>query len=251
MKHKKLLYGILTAAFWLILWQIAAMAVGKSLILPTPVETLHRLLILMGTGELWLTALCSLGRILGGYGLGVVLGTALAVLCVAVPLAKQLLTPLRSVIRATPVSSFIILALLWLTTGTVPIFIVVLMVVPILWSSVETGIRQVDKNLLEMAHIFRFGKWKTLIRVYIPSVFPFFLDACTSALGFAWKSGIAAEVLSTPHFAIGSRLYEAKIYLEIPDLFAWTVLVILLSILLEKLLLRASRARRTRFTGGR
>ena len=242
MKRKSALYGLLAALFWLLVWQGIAMLVGKPFLLPSPVETAGRLLSLLVTADFYATAGMSLFRILIGYVLGVAAGVLLALLTTRFFWAEQLLRPLRSVIRATPVSSIILLTLVWLTTGTVPVFIVFLMVLPIIWSNVETGIRQTDPLLLEMAKSFRLSRGRTLRRIYLPSVLPHFMDACITALGFAWKSGIAAEVLATPQLSIGTQLYESKIYLETPDLFAWTALVVILSFLLEKVLVRALRS---------
>ena len=99
------------------------------------------------------------------------------------------------------------------------------------------GIRQTDGKLLEMARVYRLGLGKTLRHIWLPSVKPYFLAACTTGLGFAWKSGIAAEVICSPDRAIGTELRNAKAYLETPEVFAWTVTVVVLSVLLERVLL--------------
>ena len=157
----------------------------------------------------------------------------------SLPLAETLLSPLRGVIRATPVSSFIILVLLWIQRGRVPAFISFLMVLPIVWTGVQQGLHATDPQLLEMARAYRFSRWKKLRYLYAPSVRPYFAAACMTGLGFAWKSGIAAEVIALPALSVGKNLYDAKIYLERADLFAWTLAVILLSLGLEALLKRA------------
>lgn len=142
-----------------------------------------------------------------------IVGCAVAVLTVRFPLPRALLSPLLRVIRAAPVASFIILALVWIRTDRLPAFIAFLMVVPVVWANVERGIRETDERLLEMAAVFRMSWWKTLLRVRIPSVMPYFLTACTTGLGFAWKSGIAAEVICRPAASIGRQLQDAKTYL--------------------------------------
>ena len=232
---------LLIAVLYLCVWGGVSALVGKELLLPSPVSTLKRFVALLGNGQSWEYAGLTLLRIMGGYLLGVLAGVLLAVLCARFPFAEALLTPLRSVIKATPVTSFILLALLWLNSGTVPLFISFLMVLPMVWASVLTGILQTDQQLLEMATVFRFGRVKTLVHVYIPSVLPGFLTACTTAMGFAWKSGVAAEILAQPKRSVGYMLYASKLQLETVDLFAWTLLVILLSMLLEKALVNLLR----------
>ena len=125
-----------------------------------------------------------------------------------------------------------------------------LMVVPAVWGNVEKGIRETDAGLLEMAKVYRLGWWKTLVRVRIPSVMPYFLAAATTGLGFAWKSGIAAEVICRPAMSIGRQLQDAKVYLETPEVFAWTAVVVALSMVLEKGLLLAVRRLKRYNTGG-
>jgi len=237
--HKKLLTGILVAAFWLGVWYLVSFLVGLPLILPSPVDTFRALLQLMGQGEFWLSVVLSMARILLGYLLAVLLGTALGVLSAFSSFGEALLRPLRSIIKATPVVSFILLVLLWVKKGMVPVFIAFLMVLPMIWATVQQQIRQVDPMLLEMGRVFRFSRFKAARLIYIPSILPAFSVACVTGIGFAWKAGVAAEVLARSANSIGKHLIESKNYLEMPDMFAWTATLIVLSILLEKLLVKS------------
>lgn len=219
--------------FWLGVWQWAAMAVGKELLLPSPLSVWVRLAELAGTGEFWTAALLSLGRIFSGLLAGVVLGTGLAGLTSAFRWADWVISPAIRVLRAVPVASFILLVLLWVESGRVPGVISALMVLPVVWGNVSRGVAETDRQLLELARAYGFGRWKTLRLVYVPSALPYFTSGCRTAMGLAWKAGVAAEVLCLPKSAIGSQVYFSKIYLETPSLFAWTVVVVVLSFLLE------------------
>jgi len=178
--------------------------------------------------------------------IGVAAGAVLAGLTCISHWCDRLLSPVIRVIRATPVASFILLVLLWTGRDFVPVVIAVLMVLPVVWGNLSRGIRATDGQLLELARAYRFSWWKTLRLIYLPSLRPFFASALTTSMGLAWKSGAAAEVLCLPKWGIGSQIYHSKLYLEIPDLFAWTVVVVALSLLLEKLLRRAM----SRWNGG-
>ena len=186
----------------------------------------------------WRTAAVSLGRIFGGFALGAAAGTLLAVITSALSWADWLFRPMVKVIRAVPVASFIVLVLLWASTGRVPAIVSGLMVLPVLWGNVCKGISQTDGQLLEAARAYRFGRWKTLRLVYVPSVLPYFASGCATGLGLAWKAGVAAEVLCQPRLAIGTQVYRAKITLETPDLFAWTAVIVTVSVIFERLFLR-------------
>ena len=234
---KRLLKPILIACAWLLLWELAARAVGSEVKLPGPLGVLEALLALGGQGAFWLSLLATLGRGVAAFLLGMAAGGLLGALCAFVPWCDAFLSPLRAVVKATPVSSFIILVLLWLSNAMVPLFIAFLMVAPIAWANVQQALGAVDGGLVEMAWAFRLSRGAKLKHLYLPAIRPQLLAAGTTALGFAWKSAAAAEVLATPAFSIGKGIMESKIYLETPALFAWTTAVILLSMLLERLML--------------
>lgn len=238
-KHgKKLIKILLSLIFWLAVWQIISLFIDKVLLVPSPGTVLAHLFSLIATADFWQITATSLWRIMLGFVLGTVFGVALAVLTSVSHIADTLISPVVRVVRATPVVSFIILALVWIHSASLPIFIVFLMVLPVLWSNVTAGIADTDKQLLEMAHVFHIGRFKTVMKVYVPSIMPYFLAACISSIGLAWKSGIAAEVIASPRIAMGTEMQNAKIYLETPDVFAWTIVVIILSLIIEKLLVK-------------
>ena len=238
--RRPLARGLLPLAFWLLVWQGAVwyleniQGIRTAFILPAPLTVLTTLVSLAGEGEFWLTALATLGRIFAGLLGGVAVGTVLAVLTQRFAWADWIFSPAVRVIRATPVASFILLIILWAPTGRVPAIVAALMVLPVVWGNVARGIAQTDPLLLEAGRAYRFSRWKTVRLLYIPSVLPYFASACHTALGLAWKAGVAAEVLCVPKRAIGTQVYFSKIYLETQDLFAWTLVVIVLSFLLER-----------------
>lgn len=234
----------LAVFFWLLVWQAVSMAVQQEILMVSPLRVCQRFFALGTEKEFWLSAVFSMARILSGFLLAVLFGTVLAVCTVRFSAVHILFFPLLSAIKATPVASFIILALVWLRSGFVPIFTAFLIALPLVWSNVSSGISKTDLKLLQMAHIYHFGAWKTLRLVYIPSVLPYFTAACTTGLGLAWKAGVAAEVLSSTKLSIGGHIYAAKIYLETADLFAWTLLVIAMSVLLEFAMVRLMRKAR-------
>lgn len=215
--------------------------VKQEILIVSPVRVLVRLRELSGDASFWVSALNSMLHVLAGFLLGVSAGIVLAVLTTSVRLLYDLLYPLVSMIKATPVVSFIILALVWLRSEQVPTFTAFLEVTPIVLGNVMNGILKTDSGLLEMARVYRFGRARTVRRVYIPSVMPYFTAACTTGMGLAWKTCIAAEVLASTEFSIGGHIYDSKIYLETADLFAWTAVVVLMSVVLERLMVALMR----------
>lgn len=238
---RKVLQTALIALIYLAVWEAVSLLVGKELLLPSPLSTLSRLAVLLTQGESWLYAGLTLLRIMAGYVIGVLLGILLAVLTARSAFAEALLSPLRAIVKASPVTSFILLALLWLSSNMVPLVISVLMVVPMVWTATAEAILQTDPRLIEMGKLFGLSRWKIVKKIYVPSVLPQFLAACTTSLGFAWKSGVAAEIIALPKQSIGYMLYQSKLRIETPDLFAWTLMIVALSMLLEWLLVRGMR----------
>lgn len=237
----RLLGGILIAAFWLGVWQLLAWRVGEELLLPTPAASLRRLWELAQTADFWLTLLTSLERTLMGILIGFVAGALLALLTHFLPPLYRLFYPLVTVMRATPVASFVILLFLWIGQDRLPISISVLMVLPVVWANLHEALGGVSEELLEMARAFHFSPLRRLRRVYLPSLRHAVVASCRSSVGLAWKAGISAEVLVVPICSIGRHLFESKLYLETTDLFAWTLAVVLLSLGLERLILAVLR----------
>lgn len=243
---------IKTAAAWIVwlaIWQIAAMAMNDSLLLASPVTTLKTLFTVLPQSAFWQRAAFSAVRILGGWMLGLIVSVLLAAASAAWDWVRVLLAPLMQLVKAVPVASFIILALLWVRSGNLAILISFLIVCPVVYTAVLQGIQQTDRKLLEMAKVFRLPFVRTLRAIWLPQVWPYFVQSGTVAMGLAWKSGIAAEVIGLPGGSIGEALYQAKIYLETGELFAWSAVIVLLSVLSEKLFIRLLN-RAGRWLGG-
>ncbi len=233
---KRAVKAVVPPVFWLGVWQLAALLVGRELLLPGPLAVARALCALAVTGDFWLSALMTLLRVFLGLAWGTAAGVLLAFLTHFSPWAAALLSPAVKVVRATPVVSFILLVYLWVVRAAIPAVIAGLMVLPVIWGSMTAGLAAVDPQLLEMARTYRFSRLKTLRLIYLPSLRGHFTSGTLTAFGLAWKSGVAAEVICPPAMAIGSRLQAARLALETPELFAWTLTIIALSLLLERLL---------------
>ena len=207
------------AAFWLLVWEGASLALaattgGRMLLLASPVQALGRLLALAGTAAFWQAVAFSSLRILGGFLLACALAAVLAPLAARFQWIRDLLSPLVAVVKA------------------------VLMVFPPVYLNVLEGIGHTDRQLLEMARVFRVPVSRQLRGIYLPAVLPYFRSAVSLGLGLCWKSGAAAEVIGLPAGSIGEALYTAKVYFQTGDLFAWTAVIVTVSVIFERLFLR-------------
>jgi len=222
------------ALFWLFLWQIASGALDSVLLLPSPVRVLLRLGTLCRTLSYWQSVLFSLLRIIGGFLTALLTGALLAGLSYRYRRVEELLAPAMLAVKTVPVASFIILALLWVSTRTLSLLISFLIALPVIYTNLLTGLRRADPSLLEMAKVYRLPPFRRLRFLLLPALWPDLTAACSIAAGLCWKAGIAAEIIGIPDGYIGAQMQQAKVYLETPDLFAWTLTVVLLSALFEK-----------------
>ncbi len=245
---------------WILIWQLIVMildkksgnSMGGTLLVASPSETVKTLFLLVQTPEFWRAVGYSFAKIASGFFLALVAGVLCAVLAYASGIVRAMLNPVLRLIKAVPVASFIILALFWLSSSkNLSVLISFLMVLPVIYTNVLQGIESTDRELLEMASVFRISLGKRIRYIYIPAVMPYFVSACSVGLGFCFKSGIAAEIIGLPTNSIGERLYEAKLYLMTEELFAWTAVIVLVSVVFEKAVMLLVKALAKGLAGSR
>ena len=224
-------------AFWLAIWQIVAVAINQDIVLTSPIQTIQMLFSLAQLREFWVSIGLSLLRIFVGGALAFTSGSLLAFLSFKYKLIKFLIEPFISTIKSIPVASFVILLLIWVRTPYLSISISFLMALPIIYIAVLEGLLGTDQKLIEMANVYQIHGWYRVKAIYLSQLMPSLKTATSLAMGFCWKSGIAAEVIGLPTFSIGEHLYNAKVYLDTPALFAWTLVVIVMSVLGEKIVM--------------
>lgn len=222
---------------WLIMWQLLSVAVHNSILMAGPVESAKALMQMILTREYRNAILFSLIRIIGGFCFGSAMGISLAFISYRVRFMEDFLKPFISVLKAVPVASFVIILLIWAGNENLSFYISSLVVMPLLYINTLGGLKATDPKLLEMAEVFRIPVLRRVRYIYLPAVYPYLYSAFQAALGMAWKSGVAAEVIGQPLGSMGNGLYQAKIYLETADLFAWTITIVVVSFLVEKLIL--------------
>ncbi len=210
------------------------MLLDTPLLLPTPFTVLKTLYLLVLTPTFWVAIATSLSRIFIGLIGGMFFGTTLAFISTKNRFFLALFDPVLTVCKAVPVASFILLLLVWFPAKTLPTIVCFMMVLPAFYTTMRTAFQSLDKGLVEMSNLFQLPTPIFLRHIVLPQVAPFFIAASTLCIGLAFKSSIACEIIALANNAIGSHLYDAKIFLDTPTVFAWTIVIILLSLALEK-----------------
>ncbi len=239
---KKPAYLLISIAAWILLWQYAADRLDKSVLLPRPGRVLKAFAELVKSERFGTILRSSLLHIATGFAAALVIGCLLAVLCRFSDLAAAIMIPPMKLVKTVPVVSFIILLLLWVKPERISVVISFLIVLPVVYENVSRGVRETPESMVDMARIFRVPLLRRLRFLYLPNAVPYATAAVSSGLSLCWKAGIAAEIIGLSKDSIGRQLYDAKLYLDTENLFAWTIVVILVSVVMEWLIMIVFRA---------
>lgn len=236
MNKKNRHIGLISIIVMLALWEVVALRINSEQIMPGPWATLLATLRLFAEKDfLWVVG-NTLFRGLIGFVIALILGIGLGIWAGINEKFEAFLKPWIVVMRSIPVVAFILLALIWFKSGSVPVFIGILTMFPMICTNVIEGIRNVDGKLVEMAKFYQISEKRIIKEVYVPAIAPFVVSGISSAFGIGWRAIVIGEVLSQPEFGIGSRMHAAQSFLNVDVLIAWTLIAILISFLFEKII---------------
>ena len=235
-KHKTLRKTIIIL-LWLVIWQIAAVWTDNHILLVGPIEVLLSFVRNVMQEDFLRIVLYSLARIGLGFLFALLTGLVLGAISYRLPFMQELFSPVMAALKSIPVASFVVLLLIWFGSSKLSFFISFLIVFPNIYVNTIAGLKSADRKLLEMADVLGVDKMNRFFYIYRPALMPY-LDSCLAiSLGMSWKSGVAAEIIGLSDHSLGERLYMSKISLDTAGLFAWTLMIILISFLFEKLVL--------------
>lgn len=226
---------VITTLFWLTVWQSVSIIIPK-ILFAGPVQTMQSLLLMMQSIDFWKSIIYSLSKILFGFMLAFCAGCTVAVICKYSKFLQYMLDPMIQIMKSVPVACFIVVALIWVRAASISVVTVFFVVSPIIYINLIEGLAHVDLKMLEMAKLFRLSMLKRWRAVWLPSILPYLLSACRVSVGMALKAGVAGEIIGLPRWSIGEQIYLSKLYLNTADLFAWSLVIVGLSLAMEKLL---------------
>lgn len=243
--NKKILnviYKVLAVMLALVFWEIAALKIDSQIILVTPVQVVRRLFTIWQEPDFAGTVWFTMYHIAGGFIAGLLCGIICAVLAYICKPVEYILWPWMVTVKAVPVASFVVICLIWFTARNLSVFIAFLIVVPVIYQNTLTGLRSTDKDLNEMSDLFNIPVWRRIRYIIMPQLSSYLISAARVTAGMAWKAGVAAEIIGMPRGSVGQMLYMSKIYLDTDDLFAWTIIIVVLSVIFEKAVVLALKA---------
>lgn len=235
--------GWITWLMLLIGWEAAA-RFYPPVVLPSPAETVRGLVALADAGHLGQTLAFSFVRFAAGFGIAFAAGTGLGVGAGLHNGVYAAVRPAVALFQAVPPVSWILLAIIWLgANGGAQVMVVSVALFPVFFFNSVEGIRQVPRDLLEMAAVFRVRLRKQILDIYWPALRPYWSAACIINIGSGWKTVVMSELISGQS-GVGAAMNTAKLYLKTEELMAWTLLVACMGMSLERLARRFLDTRR-------
>ncbi len=223
---------ILFIAF-ILLWQLLSLG-RKTLIFPSPLEVVQALAAIITGRQFIPSVLNTVKAVLISFAAAFLPALALGTASKFVPLLNKTMESISGIIRSVPTVAIILMALLLLPVSITPIVICFFVVFPVLYTNISEGLISTDPQLLEMAQIYRISRERVIRSIYIPSLKPFIAAGCRSALGLSFKIMVTAEVFNfVTHNTIGAQMYLHKIQIDLAGIIAWTIIVIVLSLLFD------------------
>ncbi|MGI5940374.1 MAG: ABC transporter permease [Thermoleophilia bacterium] len=248
-KRSRVLFGVLGVVAMVVVWQVLAFVVSPA-ILASPADTAVALANMAWDGRLWLQLLITLKRLVIGLAIGAAFGFIIGVLSGLEPRLRSFLEPVRWVGMTIPAVIVAVLAMLWFGLGDMAVtFVVAVIVIPVVFVNTVAGVIAVDNRLVEMGRVYHFSWRLMLTQVYLPGIASPVMAGLTLAAGIAVRAVVLAEVLGAMD-GIGYAFSRAMSYLEIPELFAWVIVLLALMAVLEFGILRPLKNRTMRWRKG-
>lgn len=236
MKNKRALTLIGSILILVGIWEIIAAVIDSPVIFPAPYVVLHDFFTLFTQKSFYSNLGATVLRALESFLIIVVSGSVLGILAGSNKNIETLFEPLIAVFKATPVMSVILIAFIWFRTGAVPVFSAFLMAFPVMFVQTVQGIHNLNNKLVQMCNVYGIRGSKRLWNFTVPAMMPSLITGAKQSLSMIWKVVIAAEVLTIPNYGIGKSLQLSQIQLETSNVFAWTIIAIILTSISDALL---------------
>lgn len=236
MKHKRTTAWILSAGTALILWQAVASWINYPQLIPSIGGLFLCVIHLFSLPSFYISLGATLLRGLVGVFVAFFLALPIGFLCGKKSFWFHYFNPLLSTLRSTPVVAFILLIILWLPTEAVAPAIALMTMFPVLCENIIKGVQSINNDYEKLAFVYQLNFGTKARYIYWPSLKPFIESGCVTAFGFGWKAIIMGEVLSKPFAGIGVEMRTAQMFINVPDLIAWTFIAIVVSFMLTEAL---------------
>lgn len=230
---KKYLMILLSILILFTLWHIFYKLENHEVIIPSITSTIHEVInIITADNFINIIAATTIRAILG-FILSLLIGCILGFIAGFKESLEFFMKPYLMIIKSTPIVAIMLIALIWIKSDGVPILVSFLLCYPIIYESVINGIKNTDKSIIEFGKVHKISNFTMIIDVYMPSVFSHIIANIFSTLALSFKTTVSSEIISIPKYGIGNSIYTAKVYLNTAEVFAWLIIIVLLSTIFD------------------
>ena len=216
----------------LALWWLASLRM-PTFVLPGPQRVALALIALMHSRTFLPDLGITLWRVVAGFVLAAVVGGPLGIVLGSNRTAAQLFEPLLSIVNTVSSAIWAVFAIIWFgISNATTIFVVFMTAMPLILTNVWQGAQTVDRQYVELARSFRMSPAQIMRKIYLPTILPHFFAGARLAFGFGWRVSLVAETIGSSN-GIGYRLRQAADLVQTDQVFAWTVTLVVLMLILE------------------
>ncbi len=232
---KSLVQAVLTIGALCLFWTVAYYIMGNALLVPSFLDSMKALGTLLQESTFWIGFFGSIKRVLIAFVFSFFLAGAFALGSYLLPVFRGILLPILSLFRSLPTLAVLLILLVVSGAGEAPIIVAFLSLFPLLYTEFLTSLLGIDKSLLEMSKVYKVPLKRQIFKLYLPSIFPSILQSAGAGVAFALKLVVSAEVLAQTYQSLGGLMQEAKLFMEMPRLFALVCVTFIVGVLLEVL----------------
>ena len=227
------LFSVLAVAVMWGVWVAAYFAVGNEYVVPSFMETMRELGALFASGTFWESFGGTLWRTVAGWLLAFAFAVLFAAAGVASKKFRSFFAPFVSVFRTLPTMAITLMLLIWSTPLVAPVIVTFLMLFPVTYAQLMAAYGEIDPQLFEMARVYGVPRREVLCKIAVPGMLPAVFSQAGPNLSLSLKVTISAEVLVSTFRSLGGMMHEAANYLQVAEMFALTILALLVGGLFE------------------
>lgn len=240
-EDKNKLQVAISCVILLIIWEITALRINNDIYLPTLGQVLISIKEIVFTDRFLIDIISTVGRCIISFIMALGVAFILGIISYSKNWFKNFLTPITALASSIPNMVLIVLTLIWFNKESAPYIVVFIMVFPVLYDSILGSMNNIDKGILEMADLYKIGTKNKILKIYLPAIKFSLISILSSTISLGFKIVIAGEVYGQPLYGIGAMIQAEKVNFNTTAIFAWIIIIVLISLLLnqiEKLLVR-------------
>jgi len=230
---KSKLYTLLSCIFFIGLWQLIAIVINNDIYIPRIQQVIEAIKTIFKEQNFLKIILSSFYRTILSYVFALIFAMILGVLATVYPFFKYLMQPINSFGKTIPTMVLVVLSLVWFDKDKTPFVVGFAITFPILYEGIRNGLMQIDKKVIDMTKIYEVSLKDKIKKIYLPVMKFYFMSIFVSTFSLTFKTVIAGEVHGQPKFGIGSQIQLEKVNFNTSGIFAWIVIIVIISFVLE------------------